>query len=91
MKVGGPSSRHHNTSQHMDVRGLCDGFGSNAISLMKFVLCLRGALAVVCVLMATGSCYELLLSRGERTKNQTADLVPSNQKAVTSLGKYSFS
>jgi len=75
----------------MNVQGFCDGFGNNAISLTKFILCLRGVLAVVCVLIATGSCYELLLSRGEPSKNQSADLVPSNQKEKTSLGKQNFS
>jgi len=71
----------------MNVHEFCHGFGSNAISLTKFLLCLRGVLAVVCVLIATGSCYELLLSRDEPTKTQSADLVPSNQKEKTSLGE----
>jgi len=71
----------------MNVHWFCDGFGSKAVSLTKFLLCLRGVLAVVCVLIATGSCYELLLSRGEPSKNQSADLVPTNQKEKTSVGK----
>ena len=91
MKLGSPSREHiapqPNTSKHMNVHGFCDGFGSKAISVMKFLLCLRGVVAVVCVLIATGSCYELLLSRGEPSKNQSADLAPSNQKEKMSLGK----
>jgi len=91
MKLGSPSREHiasqPNTSYHMNVHGFCDEFGSKAINLTKFLLCLRGVLAVVCVLIATGSCYELLLSRGEPSKNQSADLVSSNQKDKTSLGK----
>ncbi|PNF32655.1 hypothetical protein B7P43_G15059 [Cryptotermes secundus] len=51
---------------------------------------LGGVLAVVCVLIATGSCYELLLSRDEHTNNQSPGTGLSDHKEKESIGKPNF-
>jgi hypothetical protein len=48
-------------------------------------------LCVICVLIAAGSGYELLLSRGKHTNNQSGDTMLPNHKEETSLGKSKFS
>lgn len=54
---------------------------------LKEILCFRGVLAVVCVLIATGSCYELLLSRDEHTNNESPGTGLSDHKEKESIGK----
>jgi hypothetical protein len=67
------------------------GFPSNAIGVTEMTPCFRGVLAVVCVLIAAGSCYELLLSRSEDNNNHTSGTVLPNHKDKMSLGKSNYS
>jgi hypothetical protein len=66
---------------------VCGVPGGNRTGLTEISLYFRGVLAVVCVLIATGSCYEVLLSRGEHTNNQSPGTGLSEHKEKESLGK----
>jgi hypothetical protein len=63
-------------------------FVDSATGLMG-ILYFRGVLSVLCVLIATGSCYELLLFRDEHT-NSSPGTELSDHKEKQSLGKPKF-
>jgi hypothetical protein len=62
-------------------------FVGYATALREVSLYFSGVLAVVCVLIASGSCYELLLSRDDHTNNQSPGSGLSDNKEKGPLGK----
>lgn len=83
-------SQTERQTKHINSTFLFVGFWALQLAWHKSP-CFRSVLAVVCVLIAAGSCYELLLSRGKDINNQTADTVLPNHKQKTSLGKSNYS